>query len=107
MSEITPQQLKCPKCDSDDISMGSGGKPHVCAKGHEFGKEGVQPMLKDCGGSMSEDLHAKTFLKSPEILATFNQKPKSSFEQRLDTQLEEATGSKPELSSNVLLVTAA
>lgn len=70
----------CPKCESDDVLVGSGENPNRCGKcKHKWDKEHAQH-----AEATSE--HVVTF-KSPLVLFTINQnfrRNKSSFVRRLD-----------------------
>jgi ribosomal protein S27AE len=91
-----PQQrpLKCPKCNSTDIVAGNSEHKNKCEKcGYTWfsdpdSKKDVVPVLTgDTKTGKQVDESLVIVLKSPEILLTLNQKPKTKFEKQLDEEL--------------------
>ena len=86
---------ECPKCDSEDVLVGTVEQPHHCADcGEEWypdEEKGYRkkPQKKSVGPKMKkEDIH---IFKSPEILVTINQdfRRKSKLTASIDKALQE------------------
>lgn len=77
-------KLKCPKCESPEVLVGTQDEPNHCAKcEHEWEYEAPVAVKE----------HTKIFFKSPSVLFTINQnirrrQRKNLFEDRLSHMLK-------------------
>lgn len=95
--DVTNQQslyceskIKCKKCESDDILVGSGDDPHHCSKcGHEWPADGSKK--KVILGDTKVESFQIVRMKEPEVLVTINhaRRRHESLEDRLDRRFGE------------------
>lgn len=86
-------KVKCKKCGSSDVLVGSGDDPHHCSKcGHEWPADGTKKKVILGGGDAKAESFQQVLMKEPEVLMTIDTMKHKDRKETLDKRLDRRLG---------------